>query len=41
MGLLKKIMKWLRCIRTETTELIEDLEDIGNYEEKYKNKIYK
>lgn len=41
MGLLKKIMNWLRCIRTETTELIEDLEDIGNYEEKYKNKIYK
>ena len=36
MGLIKKIMNWLRCIRTETSELIEDLEDLNNYE----NKIY-
>jgi len=40
MSLIKKIMNWLRCIKSETTELIEDIEDIGEYEEKYKNKIY-
>tara|TARA_R110000851_G_scaffold240741_2_gene393462 strand:+ start:642 stop:758 length:117 start_codon:yes stop_codon:yes gene_type:complete len=34
MGLIKKIMNWLRCIRTETSELIEDLEDLNNYENK-------
>lgn len=39
--MIKRLLKWLMCCKNSAEELIEEVEEIGEYEEKYKNKIYK
>jgi len=39
--MFRRLLKWLRCCKNSAEELIEEVEDIGEYEENYKNKIYK